>query len=123
MEYTGPEDTMRQRRRQRRIPLSGLAKVLKIGSKAAVDAELMDISNYGARFKTTFPFRANDRIMLSIVLDQEGEIVASEEVVASVRWMENSSKEKSAGAQFDIKISDKGFPRFNQRLEYLKTHE
>ncbi len=119
MEHTRREYT----RRQRRIPISGLAKVLKIGSKATIDTELMDISNFGARFKTKVPFRANERIMLSIVLDEGGKIVGSEEVVASVRWMESSAKENSAGAQFDIKISDKGFPLFNQRLEYLKTHE
>ena len=113
---------MEETRRQRRIPFSGQAKVLKIGSNTKIDAELMDISNYGARFKTKALFRTKDRIMISIPLIEDGEIIESEEVLASVRWMQHSSKVNSAGAQFDIKISDKGFPLFNRRLEILKTN-
>lgn len=113
------EDT----RRQRRIPVRAQANVHKIGSAIKINAELLDISNYGASFKTTVPFRANDRIEISISINEDGKVVESEEVAAGVRWVERSAREVQAGVKFDIMISDKGFPLFNQCLEFLKTHE
>jgi len=114
---------MESTRRQRRIPIRAQAKVHKIGSSLKINAELLDVSNYGASFKTTVPFRANDRIEISIAINTEGKVVESEEVTASIRWVERSARENQAGVKFDIMISGKGFPLFNQCLEFLKTHE
>ena len=114
---------MEDTRRQRRMPISAEAKVHKIGSAAEINAQLLDISNYGASFKTMVPFRANDRIKISITINEEGKVVESEEVDASVRWVQRSAREILAGVKFDIMISEKGFPFFNQCLEFLKTHE
>lgn len=115
------EDT----RQQRRIPLSADAEayVQKFGTTQKIKAELVDLSNFGASFKASVPLKANDRIKISVSLNENGKVVVSEEVAASVRWVERSARENVAGAKFDIKISDKVFPIFNQCLEFLKTHE
>jgi hypothetical protein len=97
--------------------------VQKIATAERCKAELIDLSNYGASFKVSIPLKANDRVKVSISIDEGGEVVESEEVAASVRWMERSAREITVGVQFDIMITDKGFPLFNQCLEYLKTHE
>jgi hypothetical protein len=113
------EDT----RQQRRIPLSTRAHVQKFGAVEKTEAELVDLSNYGASFKVSLPLKANDRIKISISVIDKDETVESEEIAASVRWVEHLAKEYLAGVKFDIKISDKGFPVFNHCLEFLKTHE
>ncbi|MEE9543936.1 MAG: PilZ domain-containing protein [Thermodesulfobacteriota bacterium] len=113
---------MEENRRQRRIPISAEAMVHKIGTTGKVNVALFDISNYGASFKTTVPFRANDRIEISISVSEDGKVVDSEDVDASIRWVERSAREVQAGVKFDIMISEKGFPLFNQCLEFLKTH-
>ncbi len=110
-------------RQQRRIPLHAKARVYKIGSQEKPEAELLDVSNYGASFKVSIPLKPKDRIMLSISINHDDEVMESEEVAASVRWVERASKDYLVGAKLDIKISDKGFPLFNRCLEYLKTHE
>ncbi len=115
--------TKEENRKQRRIPLNIRAKMHKIASKEIIEAELVDISNHGASFKVTVPLNANDRIMISIVIDKNGKLVESEEVPASVRWVEGSAKEFLAGAKFDIMVCDKSLPIFNQCLEFLETCE
>ncbi len=112
------EDT----RQQRRIPISAQASVQKFGAPGKIKAELVDLSNFGASFKVSVPLKANDRIKITISVIDKGESVESEEIAASVRWVERSARENLAGAKFDIKISDRGFPIFNHCLEFLKTN-
>lgn len=109
-------------RQQRRIPISAEASVQKFGAAQKMRAELIDLSNYGASFKVSVPLKANDRIKITISVLNDGEVVESEEVVASVRWVERTARENVAGAKFDIKITDRVFPIFNHCLEFLKTH-
>lgn len=112
-------------RQQRRIPLQAEAKarVYKIGSQEKPDAILLDVSNFGASFKTPVILKPKDRVMLSISIKENDSIVTSKEVAASVRWVERAEKDYIAGVKFDIKISDASFPLFNRCLEHLKLHE
>jgi hypothetical protein len=119
MEVQNMEDT----RRQRRIPLSAEAKVIKLSSGDRIEAELVSISNYGASLKTTIPLKNNDRIKVSITLNIQDQVVHSEEVPGTVRYVEHEMENYLVGIMFNIKISDTRFPIFNQCLEYLKTHE
>jgi hypothetical protein len=119
MEVQNMEDT----RRQRRIPLSAGAKVIKLSSGDRIEAELVNISNYGASLKTTFPLKTNERIKVSITLNKQYQVVHSEEVPGTVRYVERTKGIYLAGKKFNIKINDTGFPIFNQCLEYLKTYE
>jgi hypothetical protein len=45
--------TLEDNRRQRRIPLSAKARVIKLSSGDRIEAEFVNISNYGASLKTT----------------------------------------------------------------------
>ncbi len=110
-------------RQQRRIPLEARAVVYKIGSQEKPDAVLLDVSNFGASFKTSVILKPKDRVMLSISINENDSIVTSEEVAASVRWVERAGKDYLAGVKLDIKISDAGFPLFNRCLEHLKLNE
>ena len=110
-------------RRQRRIPLSAGAQVIRFGSSNRNEGELVNISNYGASLKTTVPLKSNERIKISMTLKQKDRVVQSEEVPATVRYVENVKGDYIAGIKFNIKINDAGFPLFNQCLDYLKTHE
>lgn len=110
-------------RQQRRIPLQAKARVYKIGNPEKTEVVLLDVSNFGASFKGPIILKPKDRIMLSISINHEDEVMESEEVAASVRWVERAEKDYLAGVKLDIKISDAGFPLFNRCLEYLKTHE
>ncbi|NOS35556.1 MAG: hypothetical protein GQ522_02850 [Deltaproteobacteria bacterium] len=114
---------MEEIRRQRRIPLSAEAKVIKLSSGDRYEAELVNISNYGARLKTTALLKTNERIKASMTLNKQDQVVYSEEVPGTVRYVERTMKFYSAGIQFNTKINDTGFPIFNQYLEYLKTRE
>jgi hypothetical protein len=114
---------MENTRRQRRIPLSAEAKVIKISSGDIIEAELLNISNYGASLKTTVPLKNNERIKVSITLNMQDQMVHSEEAPGAVRSVEHKMEFYLAGIMFNIKINDTGFPIFNQCLEYLKTHE
>ena len=58
-----------------------------------------------------------------MTLNQKDHVVQSEEVPATVRYVEQVKGDYLAGIKFNIKINDTGFPLFNQCLEYLKTHE
>ena len=110
-------------RLQRRIPLSAKAKVIKLSNGDRNEAELVNISNYGASLKTTVPLKTNERIKVSMTLKKQYQVVHSEEVPSTVRYVERTNGNYLAGIKFDIKINDTGFPIFNQCLEYLKTHE
>jgi hypothetical protein len=112
---------MEETRRQRRIPLSAEAKVIKLSSGDRIEAELVNISNYGASLKTTVPLQTNERVKVSMTLNKRDLLVHSEEVPGTVRYVENRKGNNLAGIKFDIKINDKGYPIFNQCLEYLKT--
>ena len=110
-------------RRQRRIPLSAEAKVIKLRSGDRIEAELVNISNYGARLKTTVPLKTNEIIKVSMALRNKYHVVHTEAVPGTIRYVEHTMKFYSTGMQFNIKINDTGFPIFNECLEYLKTHE
>lgn len=112
---------MEENRQQKRLPLSTDATVLRLSSGDRMDAELVDISCYGASLKTSATLKANEQIMVSITLDKEGAVVQSEEAPGTVRWVERSGEAYLAGIMFNIKINDKKFPIFNESLEYLKT--
>jgi hypothetical protein len=114
---------MEEIRRQRRIPLSAQAKVIKLSSGDRIEAELVDISNYGASLKTTVPLKTNERIKVSMTLKKQYQVVHSEEVPGTVRYVERTKGNYLAGIKFNTKIHDTGFPIFNQCLEYLKTRE
>jgi len=109
-------------RRQRRIPLSAEAQVVKLNGGDRIKAELVNISNYGASLKTTVPLKSNERIKVSMTLDKQGQVLHSEEVPGIVRYVERSMKTYLVGIKFNMTINDTGFPLFNQCLEYLKTH-
>lgn len=112
---------MEDSRRQRRIPLSTEAKVTKLISGEAIKATLVNISSYGACVKVKDPLRPNDKIKLSITLNREDQVVHSEDVLATVRYVKGVLKDYSVGIMFNIKITDKGFPIFTRCLESLKT--
>ena len=114
---------MKDIRRQRRIPLITDAKIIKLSSGDRADAKLINISNYGASLKTTVPLKANERIKLSMTLTKQYHAVQTEEVPGIARHVERTKGNYLAGIKFDIKINDTEYPRFNQCLEYLKTHE
>jgi hypothetical protein len=113
---------MEDNRRQRRIPLSTAAQVAKLGSGDRIEAELVNISNYGASLKTTVPLQSNERVKVSMTLNKRNHFVHSEEVPGTVRYVNSTKGNDLAGIKFNIKISDSGFPKFNQCLDYLKTH-
>jgi hypothetical protein len=114
---------MEEIRRQRRIPLSTAAKVIQLGSGDSIEAELVNISNFGTGLKTTVPLQTNERVKVSMTLNKRDIFVHSEEVPGTVRYVENTKGNNYSGIQFNIRINDTGFPIFNQCLEYLKTHE
>ena len=114
---------MEDNRRQRRIPLSTAAQVIKLGGGDKIEADVVNISNFGTGLKTTVPLKTNERIKVSMTLNKQDQVVHSEEVPGTVRYVDRTMKINSAGIQFNIKINDTGFPIFNQCLEYLKTHE
>ncbi len=58
-----------------------------------------------------------------MTLNKQDQVVHSEEVPGTVRYVDRTMKINSAGIKFNIKINDRGFPIFNQCLEYLKTRE
>lgn len=112
---------MEENRRQRRIPFSSAAKVIKLSGGEKSDATLVDVSNYGASLKTQTPLKNNERIKVSISLEKEGKILHSEEVPGTVRWVERASNFYVAGISFDIKINDNMYPVFTNCLDYLKS--
>jgi hypothetical protein len=114
---------MEETRRQRRIPLSAEAKVIKLSSGEKIEAELVNISNYGASLKTTALLKTNERIKVSITLNKQYQALHSEEVPGIVRYAERTMEIYLAGIKFNIKINDTGYPIFNRCLEYLKTRK
>ncbi len=112
---------MEETRRQRRIPFNAEAKITRLIGGEAVKATLVNVSNYGACFKTREPLRPNDKIKLSITLDQQGTVMHSEEVTATVRYVKGEMKDYSVGIVFGIKINDKAFPIFSRCLDILKA--
>jgi hypothetical protein len=114
---------MEDTRRQRRIPLRAEAKVIKLNGGDRANAELINVSNYGASLKTTVPLKTNERIKVSITTKKQYHVMQTEEVPGTVRYVERTKGIYLAGIKFNIKINDTGFPIFNQCLEYLKTHE
>ena len=115
---------MEDNRRQRRIPLNAEAKVTKLIGGEKIEATVVDISCYGACLKTRHPLlKTNDRIKVSITVAMNGQnqVMQSEDALATVRWIKNSTKDFSVGVMFNIKINDRGFPVFNQCLEHLKA--
>ena len=114
---------MEDNRRQRRIPLSTAAQVIKLGGGDKIEADVVNISNFGTGLKTTVPLKTNERVMVSMTLNKRDQVVYSEEVPGTVRYVENTQGNNLAGITFNIKISDTGHPIINQCLEYLKTRE
>jgi hypothetical protein len=114
---------MEDNRRQRRIPITTEAKVIKLNSTDRANVELINVSNYGASLMTTVPLKFNERIKVSITLKKKSHSLQTEEVPATVRYIERKIEGFLYGIQFNIKINDTGFPIFNQYLEHLKIHE
>lgn len=114
---------MEENRRQRRIPLSAGAKVTRLIGGEVIEATIIDISCYGASLKTKYPLRPNDRVKVSITVtvNGQGQVMQSEDALATVRWVKDSAKDYSSGIMFNIKINDRGFPIFTRCLEHLKT--
>lgn len=110
-------------RRQRRIPLTARATVKKLIGGDKIEAELVNISNFGACLKISTPLKVKEKIKVSIKVNEKDMVVNTEEVLATVRWVNGSGKDSTAGIMFSIKISDNGFPLFSRCLDYLKTHE
>ena len=75
---------MEDNRRHRRIPLSTAAQVAKLGSGDRIEAEFVNISNYGASLKTTVPLQFNERVKVSMTLNKRNHFVHSEEVPGTV---------------------------------------
>ncbi len=113
---------MEDNRRQWRIPISTPAQLAKISSGDRIEAELVNISNYGASLKTTVPLQSNERVKVSMTLNKRNLVVHSEEVPGTVRYVDSKKGNNIAGIKFNTKISVFGFPKFNQCLDYLKTH-
>ncbi len=94
---------MENTRRQRRLPFSADAKVLKRNSGDRADAKIIDVSNYGTSLTTTIPFKINERIKVAIALNRQGQVVHSEEVPGTVRYVERSKRNYLVGIQFNKK--------------------
>lgn len=112
---------MQENRRQRRLPISSEARLVRLGTGQGAEATLVDISNYGASLKTSVQLKANERVKLSVKIRMKDREVVSEEVPGTIRWVEHKMKQYLAGVSFDVKVSGASFPVFSECLDYVKT--
>ncbi len=85
-----------------------------------MDAKVLNITNYGIGIYTDTRLKTDERITVSIILNQQDRTIHSEEVPGTVRWVQRIKKIYSAGISFDMKINEKEFPIFTKCLEYTR---
>lgn len=85
-----------------------------------MDAVVLNITNYGIGIYTDTRLKTDERIIVSIILNQEDRVIRSEEVHGLVRWVQRIKKIYSVGISFETKINEKEFPIFTKCLEYAR---